>query len=108
MKVKYGKGWSIDVQILGSIGVDLAELEAFESPGVGRAGRAGLLPLYLTVRVGILYRMQTRKRGGNFDRVGKCYFCVAFTPLGFRKARASRAAFRTENKMKKFIDFEEL
>ena len=79
LKVRYGKGRCTNVQNLESIGVDRARSEAFESPGgVARAGRAGLLLLYLTLRVGILYRMQTRPRGGNFDRAGKCYFLCGF------------------------------
>ena len=57
LKVRYGKGWSIDVQILKSIGVDLEELEAFESPGLWRAVARRFRVLYSPYRVGILYSM---------------------------------------------------
>ena len=62
------------MQDLGSIGVDRARSEAFESPGVVQPGRAGLLLPYLTYRVEILYRLQRRPRGENFGRAEKLSF----------------------------------
>ena len=76
MKVRYGKGWSIDVQILKSIGVDLEELEAFESPGLWRAVARRFRLLYSPYRVGILYNIGCKRgRAAAFlTAAEKCIF----------------------------------